>query len=511
MKTQPKIVQEAQTIMSSSTKTPLEPVIGLEIHTQLLTKSKVFSRSANVFGASPNTLTDPTVVGMPGSLPVLNQRVVDLAVRLGLAMQCHIRPISYFARKHYFYPDSPKGYQITQHNEPICEHGTLSFFFNKIRQDLPITRIHIEEDTGKNSHQGNNTSLIDLNRAGVALCEVVSAPMLHSAAEAAAALRALRQLVRYLNVSDGNMDQGSMRCDANISLRPQGDTSITAPRVELKNINSFKFVEQAIDYEIQRQTKAYHEGVPIVEETRLWDHNKGRSLPLRKKDNAWDYRFFHDPDLPPLHVSEETIKKINNDLIEHPTDRCQRFVDIFSLSFADAFLIVEEKSRADFFDQTVTAFALLPEQNETTAKATAQQIANWFLSELLGVLYGQHITNAYDSKVSPNHLALLVLLITKRTITRAAGKEVLIAMIKTGNDAQTIVNERKLECVTDQSNLETMIDELLKKHPDQMLAYQKGKEGLLGFFVGKIMQNTRGTADPKIVRELVKHALSRKV
>jgi aspartyl-tRNA(Asn)/glutamyl-tRNA(Gln) amidotransferase subunit B len=332
-----------------------EVVIGIECHVQLMTTTKIFSGSSAAFGAQPNSLTDPTVLGLPGALPVMNRRAVEFAVRLGLAAGCTIRPISRFARKHYFYPDLPKGYQISQYDEPLCEGGAIEFVLDGKPHKVALTRIHMEEDAGKSSHLGGAPiSLVDLNRAGTPLCEVVSEPDIRSAEEAAEYMRALRQLVRWIGISDGNLEEGSLRCDCNVSLRPVGDPKF-GTRTELKNINSFKFVQKAVEYEIARQAQILDGGGRIVQETRLWDAERGTSHSMRSKEDAHDYRYFPDPDLPPLRVPDATIAKIRAELPELPAARRARFMSEYGLAAADAKFLTDERPLADWFEAAARA------------------------------------------------------------------------------------------------------------------------------------------------------------
>ena len=357
--------------------TQWEPIIGLEVHVQLDTASKAFSSSATQFGLPANALTDPTVLGLPGALPVFNEHALTLAIRLGLAAGCEIRQQSRFARKHYFYPDLPKGYQISQFDEPVCEHGAIEFVLDQEVRRVRLTRIHLEEDAGKNIHRGAH-SLVDLNRAGIPLCEVVSEPEIRSAEEAAAYMRALHQLVRYLDVSEGNMEQGHLRCDANVSVRPVGQSEL-GTRTELKNINSFRFVQHAIDNEIARQKAILDRGGHIERETRLWDADAGRSKTMRTKEEADDYRYFPDPDLPTLVVSDALLETVKKALPELPIARFQRLTSEYHLSVEDARALTAERQLADYFDAAVVS--------TTSPNQTAKPIANWIQTELVRELH----------------------------------------------------------------------------------------------------------------------------
>ncbi len=472
-----------------------EPVIGLEVHVQLGTDSKAFSGSAIQFGAAPNSLCDPTVLGLPGALPVFNQKALRYAVQLGLATNCSIRNLSRFARKHYFYPDLPKGYQISQFDEPICEHGAVEFVFQDKAHKVQLTRIHLEEDAGKSMHQGSS-SLVDLNRAGIPLCEIVSEPVIRSAEEAAEYMRALRQLVRYLGISEGNMEQGHLRCDANVSLRPLG-TKPLGTRTELKNINSFRFVQNAIENEIERQADILDKGGAIIQETRLWDADAGVSQSMRSKEEANDYRYFPDPDLPPLIVDEETVQSLKETLPELPMQRYARLVNELELSSQDAEALSSERAWCDYFDACVA---------KSDASA-AKVIANWMQGELTRALH-QDEKNISECPVSPERLAGLITLINDKTISGKIAKKVFPMMYASGDDAKTIVEREGLVQISDTSAIEEMARGVLAANPGQVKAYLGGKEQLLGFFVGQVMKQSRGKANPQMVNELLKKLLS---
>lgn len=467
-----------------------EPVIGLECHVQLATHSKLFSSSATAFGGTPNSQTDPPVLGLPGALPVLNRTAVAFAVRLGLAIGATIRRSSRFARKHYFYPDLPKGYQISQYDEPICEGGAIDLGSHTV----PLTRIHLEEDAGKNMHlAGSSTSLVDLNRAGVPLVEVVSEPALRSAEEAAEYMRALRQLVRYLGISDGNMEEGSLRCDANVSLRPKGESRL-GTRAELKNINSFKFVQKAIEFEIARQAALLDAGQKVVQETRLWDAERGSSHAMRSKEHAHDYRYFPDPDLPPLVLASEQIESIRAGLPELPAQRRRRFVLEHGLSEADARFLSDERPLADYYEAA------------TRAHGDGKKIANWIQSELLRELNrdGRAIESC---PVTAEQLAELVLLIDDGTISGKIAKDVFAKMFATGDTARAIVEREGLVQVTDSSAIEAACQAVIAANPNQANDFRAGKTAMLGFFVGKVMKATEGKANPQLVNDVLKRLL----
>ncbi len=474
-----------------------EAVIGLEVHVQLATQSKAFSASAVRYGAEPGSLTDPTVLALPGSLPVFNEHALHLAIRLGLALGCTIANESRFARKHYFYPDQPAGYQISQYDEPICQGGAVSILQDGVRKEIALTRIHLENDAGKNTHSGAR-SLVDLNRAGVALCEVVSEPVLRSAQEAADYMRSLRQVVRYLGVSEGNMERGQLRCDANVSIRPRGEQEL-GTRTELKNINSFKFVAQAIEHEIARQVGILEAGKNITQETRLWDADAGLSRSMRSKEEAMDYRYFPDPDLPPLRVSQKQIGKIRGELPELPLDARARLMSQ-GLSAADSEQLCSEQSMLRYYDATLHAFA---EPNG------AKLLANWVLAELLGELKRADLDIA-QCPISPERLAGLLSLIANDTISGKIAKGVLGKMMGSDDQAQVIVERDGLAQITDSAALEAIIVEVLAQNPKQVEGYQGGNSKLLGFFVGQVMKTTGGKANPKLVNQLLRDRLDPK-
>jgi aspartyl-tRNA(Asn)/glutamyl-tRNA(Gln) amidotransferase subunit B len=471
--------------------TQWEPVIGLECHVQLATGSKLFSASSTAFGGSPNSQTDPPVLGLPGALPVLNEKAVELAVRLGLAVGARIRPRSRFARKHYFYPDLPKGYQISQYDEPLCEGGTIELARGPVR----LTRIHVEEDAGKNLHEaGSSLSLVDLNRAGVPLVEVVSEPDLRSAEEAAEYMRALRQLVRWLGISDGNMEEGSLRCDANVSLRPRGETRY-GTRTELKNINSFKFVQKAIDFEIARQGALLDAGQKIVQETRLWDAERGSSHAMRSKEHAHDYRYFPDPDLPPLVVSEARIAEIQAALPELPAALRARFVSAHGLAEADARVLTEERPLATYFEAAARAHG------------DGKKVAAWVQNELLRELHRDG-RGVEACPIAPEALAELVRLIDEGTISGKIAKEVFAKMYASGDRPAVIVERDGLVQVTDSAAIEAACLAAVAANPKQAEQFRGGKAAMLGFFVGQVMKATGGKANPQLVNELLRKILT---
>ncbi len=471
-----------------------ESVIGLEVHAQLSTDSKIFARSSTAAGKRPNTLTDPVTLGLPGVLPVLNRRVVDFAMRLGLAMGCEIQRESVFSRKHYFYPDLPKGYQISQYDKPICLKGHLTLRAKGEPRTIRLTRIHLEEDAGKNTHAENEPfSEVDLNRAGVPLVEIVTEPDIRTPEEAGIFLKQLRQLLRYLDVCDGNMEEGSMRCDANVSVRKVGET-VLGTKVEIKNLNSFRYVEKAIAFEIERQVSNVQRGEPILQETRLWDDIKGVTRAMRSKEQAEDYRYFPDPDLLPLVVDSEWLAKVKSSLPELPQQTFQRFRSMYQLDEYLCELLTEEKLVASYYDR-----AVMIHDNPTG-------IANWITTELFGRLNKESLTME-DCPVSPENLATLVRLIDSGTISGKIAKSVFEEMFNTSAAPDDVVREKGLVQITDSGVLEKVIDDLLLKNPTQVQDYREGKTKVFGFFVGQVMKATEGKGNPKLVNELLEKKL----
>jgi aspartyl-tRNA(Asn)/glutamyl-tRNA(Gln) amidotransferase subunit B len=478
-----------------STTSNYEAVIGLEVHVQLATHTKAFSSASAAFGGAPNAHTDPYTLALPGTLPVLSRPAVEAALMLGLATGCRIRPLSRFARKHYFYPDLPKGFQISQYDEPLCEAGRVQFVLDNEVRAVRLTRIHMEEDAGKNMHlAGAPVSLVDYNRAGVPLCEVVSEPDIRSAAEAAAYLRALRQLVRWLGISDGNMEEGSLRCDANVSVRPRGETKL-GTKAELKNLNSFKNVEAAVEYEIARQIDVVSRGGRVLQETRLWNADKGTSHSMRSKESAHDYRYFPEPDLPPLHVDEAWKTRVQQALPELPIERRQRFIDALGLSPYDAGVLTAERAISDYFEAVLAG------------GADAKVAANWISSELLARLNrdGKHIGEA---PVSAPALAELIALIANKTISGKIAKDVFDKMWTSGRGARAIVEAEGLTQVTDSAAIEAACRAAVESNPKQVEQFKKGNEKLIGFFVGQVMKQTQGKANPEMVNAILKKLLS---
>jgi len=479
----------------TATQTQYEVVVGLEVHAQLKTASKIFCGCSTKFGAAPNTQTCPICLGMPGVLPVLNRRVLEMAVKTGLALHCQISPYSRFARKNYFYPDLPKGYQISQYELPLCEHGFLEVAVNDRIKRIGIRRIHMEEDAGKNLHEGlEAASHVDLNRAGVPLLEIVSEPEIRSVDEAVAYLRALRDILIYLDVCDGNMEEGSLRCEPNLSLRPVGQKEF-GTRVELKNINSFRFVQKAMEYELRRQEKVLREGGRVVQETRLWNTEKEITVVMRGKEEAHDYRYFPEPDLVPLIIPQELIEEVRKTLPELPDAKRDRFVREYGIPVYDAEVLTTSKDLAHYFEACVEAYP----QPKT--------VSNWIMTELLRELkYSGH--EIVDCPIPPDRLAGLLKMIDHGTISGKIAKTVFEEMYRSGRPAEEIVKEKGLIQISDEGALEALIDEVLQSHPNERESYRQGKSQLLGFFVGQVMKRSQGKANPGKVNELLKKKLA---
>lgn len=476
-----------------------ETVIGLEVHAQLSTKSKLFSGASTAFGADPNTQACAIDLAMPGVLPVLNQEVVEMAIRFGLGTQADIAKNSVFARKNYFYPDLPKGYQISQYELPVVQHGFVDIpLEDGTSKRINITRAHLEEDAGKSLHEDfHGYSGIDLNRAGTPLLEIVSEPEMRSAKEAIAYLKVLHGLVRYLEICDGNMQEGSFRCDANVSVRPKGQAKF-GTRTELKNINSFRFIERAINYEVERQINVLESGGKITQETRLYDPNKNETRTMRGKEEANDYRYFPDPDLLPLNITDAMIEKVKANLPELPQQKLQRFTTQYGLSVYDASILVSSKEMANYFENTLQ-----------DTKSEPKLAANWIISELLGALNkaGLEIT---ESPVSANQLSALVARISDNTISGKIGKQIFEALWNGEGEVDDIIEKRGLKQITDTSSIEKLIDEIIAANPQQVAEYQSGKDKLFGFFVGQAMKKSGGKINPKQLNDLLKVKLEKK-
>ncbi len=474
-----------------------EPVIGLEIHVQLATRSKIFSGASTAYGAPPNTQACAVDLGLPGVLPVLNEAAVRMAVKFGLAVQARIAPRSVFARKNYFYPDLPKGYQISQYELPVVEGGRLEISLEEGGSKLiGITRAHLEEDAGKSLHEDfHGLSGIDLNRAGTPLLEVVSEPDLRSAREAVAYMKKLHTLVRYLEICDGNMQEGSFRCDANVSVRRRGQHEL-GTRTEIKNLNSFRFVERAINYEIERQIDILEGGGSVVQETRLYDAARDETRPMRSKEEALDYRYFPDPDLLPLVLEEDFIAAVRATLPELPDEKRERFIYEFGLSPYEAEVLTASRELADYFEAA-----------ERASDGETKLTAHWVMGDLLGALNKAGLEIA-DSPVTAEMLGGLIRRIGDNTISGKIAKQVFEAMWQGEGDADAIIERRGLKQVTDSAAIEKVIDEVLAAHPAQVEQYRAGKDKLFGFFVGQVMKATQGKANPAQVNALLKKKLT---
>lgn len=472
-----------------------EAVIGLEVHAQLLTESKIFCGCSTKFGAPPNTHVCPVCLGMPGVLPVLNERVVEFTIRAGLATNCAVQPRSVWARKNYFYPDLPKDYQISQYELPICLDGWLDIQVEgQEKRRIGITRIHMEEDAGKLIHDpAQPVSYVDYNRTGVPLMELVSEPDLRTPAEAGAYLRALRDILVYLEVCDGNMEEGSFRCDANVSLRPVGQVEL-GTKAELKNMNSFRGVERALEYEIRRQRAILDEGGKVKQETRLWDPDQGKSFGMRGKEEAHDYRYMPDPDLLPLVVDDAWVERVRAGLPELPEAKRRRLVAEHGLSDYDAGVLTSSKALADYYEAVVAA------------GAPAKTAANWVSSDLIGALKAQGLEIG-QTPISPEGLAGLIKLIEAGTISGKMAKEVFAEMMTSGEEAEAIVKKKGLTQVSDEGELEGLLQEIFAANPAEVEAFKGGKKKLMGFFVGQVMQKTKGQANPKLVNQLINKLL----
>lgn len=485
--------------MSSEILTPIyrgyQAVIGIEVHVQLKTRSKIFCSDATNFDAADNENTSPVSVGMPGALPVLNREAIEYSIRAGLALGCSIRDRSVFARKNYFYPDLPKGYQISQYDKPICENGEVTIVVDKAPKKVSITRAHLEEDAGKSTHFGDYT-LVNYNRAGIPLLEIVSGPDMHSPQEAAEYGRTIRQIVRYLDICDGNLEEGSLRCDCNVSVRRVGADKL-GTKVELKNLNSFRFVEKAIEYEIDRQIDEIEAGKAIIQETRLYDPDKNRTYSMRTKEDAQDYRYFPDPDLLPIIVNADHIEKVRQSLPELPRARAERFQKQLGLSEYDASILTQEKELADYFEVV------------SKSSGNAKQAANWIMSDLLREL-NTHKVEIKNSRVQALELAKLIEQIDAGKISGKIAKTVFSEMWQTGRTAEEIIKEKGLAQVSDTGVIEKIIDEVLAANASQVAEYRGGKTKVFGFFVGAAMKATKGQANPDLVNQILKAKLDQK-
>jgi len=479
--------------------TAYEPVIGLEIHAQLKTASKAFCACPTTFGAKPNVNTCPICLGHPGTLPVLNANLVTFAVRMGLATHCSIRPVSTFARKNYFYADLPKGYQISQYEDPICYQG-----FVEIEQEdettkrIGITRIHMEEDSGKSIHDLDIDTLVDLNRAGVPLIEIVSEPDIRSAREAYLYLQQLRQILIYLDICDGNMEEGSLRCDANVSVRPVG-TEPFGTKTEVKNLNSFRNVEKAIEYEIARQIEVLEAGGSVVQQTMMWDAGTQSTKVMRSKEMAHDYRYFPEPDLPPVVVSEAWVGELGKSLPELGLDKKRRFRSQYGLPAYDAGILVDDVELAHYYEEAVKGL-------KNPSNDTFKQVSNWMMTEILRIM-GERKIGVAEVGLSPLQLASLVDVVADGTISNKTAKEIFPDLVGTERMAGEIVEERGLVQVSDVGALRAIVSEIVSANPDNVQKYREGKTKLLGFFVGQVLKATGGSANPNVATDLMREAL----
>lgn len=467
-----------------------EVVIGLEVHAQLKTKSKIFCSCSTQFGAGPNENTCPVCTGMPGMLPVLNARAVEYAVKMAMAVDCTVNRRSLFARKNYFYPDLPMGYQISQFELPVAEHGHIVIHTEKGEKRIGITRIHMENDAGKNIHSAtDNASYVDLNRAGVPLIEIVSEPDMRSAEEAVAYLKSLRAILVYLGICDGNLEEGSFRCDANVSIRPRGQEEF-GTRAELKNMNSFRNIQRAIEYEVERQIDLVEDGEQVVQETRLFDTAKGVTRSMRGKEEAHDYRYFPDPDLLPLIIEEEQMVKWRGELPELPEARCRRFQEGLGLPGYDALVLTAEKEVADYFETALATY------NEP------KKISNWVMGEVMRELNDRGATLA-ECKLRAHDLARLVKLVDDGVVSGTIAKSVFKELFESGGDPEAYVKAKGLVQISDTSAIEGLVDEVLAENPSEVERYKGGDKKLTGFFVGQVMKKSKGKANPGLVNQLL--------
>lgn len=485
-----------------------ETIIGLEVHAQLSTESKIFCGCSTRFGDDPNSNTCPVCLGLPGALPVLNRRVVELGARAALALGLQIQERSIFARKNYFYPDLPKGYQISQYDQPFSANGTLEIMTAErdeaghAREWKPmtvrITRLHLEEDAGKNVHEGlpdvDRYSYIDLNRAGTPLAEIVTEPDFRSSWQAYDYVNHVRRALQWVGASDADMEKGNLRCEANVSVRRKGETAF-GTKVELKNLNSVRFMQKAIEFEVERHIKTVESGGRLVQETRLWDDRAGETRPMRSKEEAHDYRYFPEPDLPPLVVTSDFITQVQSLMPELPGPRAKRFSEQYGLSYADASQLTGDRSLAEYYEAAVEA-----------SGGNARGTANWIRSELLRELEHAGLI-AEKSPIAAAELGALVKLIDAGTISGKQGKDVLVEMFATGKTAAAVVEERGLVQVSDTGEIDRVIDEVIATNPKQLEQYRGGKEGLFGFFVGQVMKASKGKANPKVVNERLREKL----
>lgn len=476
--------------------TKFETVIGLEVHAQLLTKTKLFCSCSTKFGNPPNSNICPICLGHPGVLPVLNKKVVEFAIMMGLAVNCHIREFSTFARKNYFYPDLPKGYQISQYDEPICENGFVFINSESREKKIRILRIHIEEDAGKSIHDQGYGTLVDVNRCGVPLIEIVTEPDINSPNEAYQYLNKIKQILIYLGICDGNMEEGSLRCDANISIRQVGDTTL-GTKTEIKNMNSFRNVERALAYEIERQIDLVENGGKVVQQTLLWNADKNEAYPMRSKEEAHDYRYFPDPDLVKLHVDEKWENDIKNILPELPEVKFNRFINDYNLPRYDAEVLTSSRELANYFEDVIKG---------TNDYKSA---SNWTMGEILKLTNELNLSPK-ELKLTPQKTARLIELINQNIISNKTARDIVPDLIDSDKFPDEIIKEKNLIQISDDTFIIDIINKVIYENPAEVEEYNKGKEKLIGFFVGKIMQLSKGKANPQIVNKILKDSLSAK-
>ncbi|KXS45271.1 MULTISPECIES: Asp-tRNA(Asn)/Glu-tRNA(Gln) amidotransferase subunit GatB [unclassified Candidatus Frackibacter] len=473
-----------------------EVTIGLEVHAQLDTNTKIFCSCSTEFGAEPNVHTCPVCLGLPGVLPVLNKKAVEYAIKTGLALNCDIASFSKFDRKNYFYPDLPKAYQISQFDLPLCTDGHINVKTEDEEVRVRINRIHMEEDAGKLVHDGTTDegSLVDYNRVGTPLIEIVTEPDIHSPAQAVAYLKELKSILEYLEVSDCNMAEGSLRCDANASIKPKGQEEL-GTKTELKNMNSFKAIEKALKYEIKRQAKVLNAGKEVIQETRMWDDDLGKTFSMRGKEEAHDYRYFPEPDLVPMEVDESWLEKIEEDIPELPTDRKARFINEFGLPEYDAEVLTDSKDIADFFEATVNKHD------------DPKSVSNWVMGDLMRLLNEENL-EINEADITADGLAEMLALMDDGTISSKIAKTVFEEMFKTGKDPDTIVEEKGLKQISDEDELGNVIDGVIENNPDAVADYKGGKDQAIGYLVGQVMKETRGKADPQLTNQMLREKLS---